>query len=234
MTHKIWHFSDTHTHHKDLKVPNEEGLISIFSGDCSNPKDFLQNTLEVLSFLDWYAIQNIDSKIFVAGNHDVSIEKNRITKQDFKDRGIIYLENDSVEINDLKIWGSPLTPSFGSGWAWNKARHKLDKYWAHIPDDTDILVTHGPPKGFLDYTCNNNKRIEQCGCESLKNRVLSLNLSAHCFGHIHNRDSIHNAGMFLGKNFDGKSIIFSNGTVTEDRTQKGLTGNGNYFKINKE
>ena len=100
---KIWHFSDTHTYHDLLTVPEDIDLV-IFSGDCSNPRAMYQNYLEVDSFLTWFGNLSIKYKVFVAGNHDSSIESNQIKKEDFTDRGIIYLENDYVEIEGIKIW----------------------------------------------------------------------------------------------------------------------------------
>lgn len=66
---KIWHFSDTHTFHKMLKVP-ENIDIALFSGDCSNPRNTFENSFEVSNFLEWYGSLNIKYKIFVAGNHE--------------------------------------------------------------------------------------------------------------------------------------------------------------------
>ncbi len=116
---KIYHFSDTHTFHGLLTIP-ENIDIMIFSGDASNPRDPYLNKIEVENFITWYSTIPVKYKIFVAGNHDTSIEKNLIKKSDFESNGIIYLENDYIEIEGLKIWGSPITPTFGDGWAFNK------------------------------------------------------------------------------------------------------------------
>ena len=76
----------------------------------------------------------------------------------------------------LKIYGSPWQPEF-CGWAYNLPRGQaLADKWAMIPDDTDILVTHGPPAGILDG---------DLGCLNLRRRVDELNLKLHVFGHIH-------------------------------------------------
>ena len=90
---KIWHISDTHTYHGLLEIPKEID-IAIFSGDCSNPRDKYQNEQEVLNFLMWFGM-NVKAryKIFVAGNHDVAIEKKLITNKQIESKGLIYLEN---------------------------------------------------------------------------------------------------------------------------------------------
>ena len=48
-----------------------------------------------------------------------------------------------------------------------------------VPEDTDILITHGPPKFILD------KCPESVGCEALLRRVKKIQPKIHCFGHIH-------------------------------------------------
>ena len=209
---KIWHISDTHTYHGLLKVP--EGIdIVIHSGDATNPKDPYLSEHEMRNFIYWYSLLPIKNKVFVAGNHDVCVERNFIKKDDFERAGIIYLENDEVKIEGLKIWGSPFTPSFGQGWAFNKRRDKLHDVWKYIPDDTDIVVVHGPPKGILDLSYNANNVLEFCGDLSLKKRILNIELKLCLFGHIHNCEDIINAGtMKLSTN----DTIYSNGSVVTD------------------
>ena len=47
----------------------------------------------------------------------------------------------------VKVYGSPWQPWFG-GWAFNLERGPdIAAKWALIPDDTDVLLTHGPPAG---------------------------------------------------------------------------------------
>ena len=155
---KIWHISDTHTYHGLLKVPNGIDMV-IHSGDCSNPRDPYNNEPEVREFIHWYKSLPIKHKIYVAGNHDTSIEKGLVTKKDFADYNITYLENDYVTIEGVKIFGSPYTPNFGN-WSFMKDRNKLDRFWRDaIHDGTDIVVTHGPPKGILDKSENRDHQL---------------------------------------------------------------------------
>ena len=80
---KIWHVSDTHTYHGLLNVPDDIDIV-IHSGDCSNPSNPYNNEPEVRDFIHWFKSLPIKHKIYVAGNHDTSIEKGLITKKDFK------------------------------------------------------------------------------------------------------------------------------------------------------
>ncbi|KKM07384.1 hypothetical protein LCGC14_1734470 [marine sediment metagenome] len=58
------------------------------------------------------------------------------------------------------------------------------KKWAMIPDDTDILVTHGPPHGILDIP-KPPAEVRKCGCKKLLSAVLRVKPKVHIFGHIH-------------------------------------------------
>ena len=225
---KILHISDTHTYHGLLDVPKDIDMI-IFSGDCSNPKDPYLNREEVLNFIEWVKSLDVEYKIMCAGNHDVSIERNFITQADFLEAGITYLENDWVEIEGLKIFGSPQTPSFGNGWAFNKKREKMHDHWKHIPDDVDIIVTHGPPKGILDLSYDRENNLERCGDSALLKRVLQVKPKLVCFGHIHNTEDIINAGTMTLSAYP--EITFSNGSVVTDGKFGKLSSHGNIFEI---
>ena len=224
---KIWHISDTHGYHDLLKIPDGIDMV-IHSGDCSNPRDPYNNEPEVREFIHWYKSLPIKYKIYVAGNHDTSIEKRLVTKQDFIDYNIIYLENSYEEIDGIKLFGSPHTPEFNS-WAFMKSREKLERFWRNaIHEPADIIITHGPPKGILDKSYHKSGRMEMCGDRSLFNRVLELKPAYMCFGHIHNCEDIINAGMLKLSAYD---TWFSNGSVTTDGKFGKLTSNGNIFEL---
>ena len=225
---KIWHISDTHGFHKLLQIPEGIDMV-IHSGDCSNPRDPYTNEPEVRRFIDWFGDLPIKHKIFVAGNHDTSIEKGLVTKDDFDQNCIHYLENTSVEIEGLKIFGSPLTPTFGYGWSFNKDRNKLEKMWRKaIDEDVDIVIVHGPPRGMLDLSYDRKNLIESCGDKSLMNKVKEVEPKLMLFGHIHNCDDIINAGT---RTIPGLDTIFSNGSVVTDGKFGKLSSNGNIFKV---
>ena len=99
---KIWHISDTHTYHDLLTIPQGIDMV-IHSGDCSNPRDPYNNEPEVKDFIQWYKSLPIEHKIYVAGNHDTSIEKRMVTPADFHAAGITYLENASTTIDGTSV-----------------------------------------------------------------------------------------------------------------------------------
>jgi Icc-related predicted phosphoesterase len=217
----------THTYHGLLDIPENIDMV-IHSGDATNPKNPYLSEDEMQNFIYWYSLLPIKHKVFVAGNHDVCIERNFIKKDDFERAGIIYLENDFVEIEGIKIWGSPVTPTFGDGWAFNKNRAKTHELWQHIPDDTDIVVVHGPPATILDLSYNRENKLEFCGDTALMKRLLDINPKLVCFGHIHNCKDIINAGT---RKLSIRDTIYSNGSVVTDGKFGKLTSNGNIFEI---
>lgn len=219
----------THTFHNQLRPP--ECDIAIFSGDCTNPKDLLINERECRDFIKWFGNLKIPTKIAIAGNHDVSIERNRITPGDFSLHGIIYLENNYTTVDGFRIWGSPITPTFGNGWAFNKSRETINRVWDIIDDNTDIIVTHGPPKGILDLSYNIDGELEYCGCGALMKRVLKIKPKAVLFGHIHDSDYCYNAGTMK---LSGIDTIFSNGSIVHDnKFQYGAMHNGNIINLER-
>ena len=179
---RILHLSDTHCMHNYMSIP--EGIdIIIHSGDASNYVDPYRNEPEMRDFINWFKGLPAKYKIFTPGNHDTSIERGLIRREDFEDNNIIFLKHESTQIEGINIFGSPYTPSFGQGWAYNVKRDKLFNYWEEIPENTDILITHGPPMYYLDNDLGQN-----LGCRSLYKRVQKLpNLKIHQFGHIHSR-----------------------------------------------
>jgi len=98
--------------------------------------------------------------------------------------------NDSpFEYEGLKFWGSPISPTFFD-WSFNRDRGpKIKRHWDMIPNDTDILITHGPPAGILDR----NRKNVNCGCDDLLEALARVNPKLHVFGHIHESYGIHDS-----------------------------------------
>lgn len=228
---KILHISDTHGFHNDFERFHFDGVdVLVHSGDCSNYKDTFRNEQEVTNFINWYEQVPVKHKIYVAGNHDSSIERKRITKKDFEDRGITYLENEEVVIDGIKFYGSPITPTFGE-WSFMKARDKTHEVWSAIPEDTDVLIVHGPPKGIRDLSFDRHGQLEMCGDLALYKRCQALkgHLKLVCFGHIHDMDGVDNQGI---SRYAKTDTAFSNAACVRDgRFDLGLTSYGNKFKI---
>jgi Icc-related predicted phosphoesterase len=218
---KITLISDTHTKHNQILSPKSfrksnqpldlpGGDILIHAGDFMN-SGYYQTEAE--EFFKWFdELDNYDTKVFISGNHDRWM-------QDFpeKARGILtgyknidYLEDEwmSVYINeedDIKLYGSPWQPEFYN-WAFNLPRNgeEMKARWDAIPDNTDILITHGPPFGHLDIPGGQN--AVRVGCEMLRYRVDEIRPKIHVFGHIHGS---------WGHYFDGHTHFFNASVLNE-------------------
>jgi len=182
---KILCISDTHNKHwlideRHIKNENNEIDMIIHAGDMSG-RGYAS---EVEGFLKWYDGLNFKYKILIAGNHDFYFED--MSKKDISDMlakypSITYLNDSGVEIEGFKIWGSPVQPWFYN-WAFNRKDDEITPHWDMIPDDTNILITHGPIRGYLDTTAHG----DLAGCPRLRTRVEQLkNLKLHVSGHIH-------------------------------------------------
>lgn len=209
---KIWFISDTHQKHGFLKVPEVDMIIH--AGDVSNVKSTHENEQEVLNFICWFKNLDIKHKIWIAGNHDTSIEAGLVRPNEISNLKYQYLEHNSIVVDGLRIFGSPYTPAFNN-WAFNVKRSKSDTYWQAIPDDCDILITHGPPLGILDHTQNGtsigtdengNTAVYSCGDKSLLNHIKRVKPKIHVFGHIHDEDRCFNAGITQVQGLDTKFI----------------------------
>ncbi|MDQ3063982.1 MAG: metallophosphatase domain-containing protein [Acidobacteriota bacterium] len=170
--------SDTHNYNEQISVP--DGDILIHAGDAT----IQGSASEIILFNRWFRNLPHAHKIFVAGNHDWLFETSNQLARTLLDSSIHYLQDSSVRIENLKIYGSPWQPRFFD-WAFNLTRGaELAEKWKLIPDDTDILITHGPPFGILDEV-QRQYFIENTGCEELNKRVETIKPKFHIFGHIH-------------------------------------------------
>lgn len=179
---KIVCISDTHNCNEQIAIP--DGDILIHSGDATT----VGTVEQIKAFNKWFAGLPHKHKVFVAGNHDWLFEKDNALARGLLDPAIIYLQDSFTEIDGLKIYGSPWQPRFFD-WAFNLNRgYEMAEKWAMIPDDIDVLITHGPPYGVLDLVPRQGWD-ENTGCEELRKKVKQLaafgRLKLHIFGHIH-------------------------------------------------
>lgn len=195
--------SDTHGLHEKVDVP--EGDILLHAGDLTN-RGLLP---EVSEFNRWIGTLPHRHKVVIAGNHDLPFERWPDVS-----RGLLtnchYLQDEEIEIEGLRIYGSPWQPEFFN-WAFNLKRgRRLAEKWAKIPEGIDILMTHGPPHGILDRT----EEGQWVGCKDLRVRVEFIKPAFHLFGHI------HEAYGALGPGVDGGSTTFVNASIHQHLTGK--------------
>lgn len=175
---KIVCVSDTHLRH-DFKVP--DGDLLIHAGDLTMKGDRTETERALL----WLASLPHRHKVFIAGNHDFYFQSHpaeaRALIQTKVDAGLVYLQDSEATVGGLRIYGSPWQPWFYD-WAFNLKRGpEIREKWRLIPEGLDILVTHGPPHGILDWN-SDGRRV---GCEELLKAIEEKTPRYHIFGHIH-------------------------------------------------
>lgn len=171
---KLVILSDTHC--QRCAVP--DGDVLIHCGD---------HTYHGAPHESWEALHWLDElphkhKLIIAGNHELGWEREDAVRAILEPhKSLTYLHNGEVEIDGIRFWGSPVQPEF-HGWAFQLERgEELREHWKQIPEGIDVLITHGPPKGFGDT----NLRDERFGDEDLLARVLEVKPQIHCYGHAH-------------------------------------------------
>jgi Icc-related predicted phosphoesterase len=172
--------SDTHNMLDRIDVP--DGDVLIHTGDAT----FQGSGPELIKFNRDMRRLPHKYKVFVPGNHDHMFEVEDLQALAFMDPSITVLNGNGIEIEGIKIWGSPIQPVFFD-WAFNRHDHFRKEYWSKIPDNTDILLTHCPPFGKLDMVHREGTlEIENTGCPYLADHVQNrVKPKYHVFGHIH-------------------------------------------------
>jgi len=149
----------------DLSINGRIPEISKFNHD-------LQNAIRQFKF------KHI---IYTAGNHDDLFKENQFLAKSMV-ANAVYLEDKMVEIEGVKIWGSPYSPTYGD-FVFNYDRGEPAKQqWSKIPNDIDILMTHAVPYNMLDMT----NTFQHVGCENLLDAILQRDsIRIHVGGHLH-------------------------------------------------
>lgn len=152
--------------------------LIIIGGDICGSHVVLDQSIWLYrEFKPWLENLPAEKIIGVAGNHDFIWEKSPylVPKLPW-----VYLQDNFYEYEGWKIYGSPWQPRFFD-WAFNLDEPDLERKWSFIPNDTDILVLHGPPQGFGDWV----PRDEHVGSPSLIKKIREIKPKLAIFGHIH-------------------------------------------------
>ena len=188
---RITVISDTHTKHGLIPLTDlPGGDLLIHAGDIMNSG---YNKNDILDFCTWFhSLEQYDKKIFIAGNHDRMFENHPEGVEELLNIyfDIDYLQDEAYDLYDLdtdtstKIYGSPWQPEFYS-WAFNLPKNSLQLAgkWEAIPNNTDILITHGPAFGTLDTVAG--RPWDNLGFELLAQRIEVIKPKIHVCGHIH-------------------------------------------------
>lgn len=201
--------SDTHGLHNGIANPIPKGDVLVHAGDCTNRG----REKEIEEFVYWYQnLKGFDTKIFIAGNHDFGFEHyngvrhnnqapwlhNLLNEENLSQSDVVYLHDSEFIIESpefsrpIKFYGSPWQPWFYD-WAFNLPRFgdELKSKWDLIPEDTNVLITHGPPNGYGDYVYNWRQPGVNVGCELLIGRIMDVKPTLNVFGHIHEGNGVY-------------------------------------------
>ncbi len=190
---KIDCIADLHGHYPEL----EGGDLLIIAGDLTAA----DTSKQMKEFEEWIHSQNYLKKVVIAGNHDNSlVDKSPEVIQKVFQNGLSqrlrqleifeYLCDSGTEFEGLKIWGSPWSPYFKNVnpacTAFMLPDEALFYKWEMIPKGTDILITHTPPYGTLDYREMDDGTRYHMGSKSLEDWIKRGGRPQyHFFGHIH-------------------------------------------------
>lgn len=186
MVSRIVTLSDTHNA-VPANIP--AGDVLVHCGDFTNHG----REHEVVAFLEWFAAQPHKHKLVVPGNHEVGFDTPAgfiKAKALFAEANVELLIDEARVIDGVKFYGTPYCNGDRAVmWKWafyvehDQARADM---WQNIPDDTDVLLTHAPPRGILDKYMN-----QHLGCPELAKRVSVVKPILHVFGHIHSAHGRH-------------------------------------------
>ena len=174
--------SDTHTH-KPTGIPF--GDVLIHAGDLTNNG----SALAIQEQIDWISSMPHPYKIVIAGNHDSFFDPRSRRAEDVARsidwKNVHYLQHSSITIKfamqgnrRLTFYGAPQIPRCGGKDFAFQYRQTDDAWSGTIPKETDVLVTHSPPKCHLDLPAG-------LGCSFLLQEVWKVRPKVHVFGHVH-------------------------------------------------
>lgn len=189
MKQRIAAISDLHGKFPEI----EECDILLICGDIV-PLHYQSNTIATESwylskFLPWCRDIKAKNVVFIAGNHEVAFEKIEQYLKTFfnnwKQFNIYYLNNETIEINGIKIFGTPYCKKFGN-WAYMKSPEELTAVFSEIPENIDILMSHDAPKlGNCGVITEGWNEGVDAGNVQLAQAIIDKKPKINVHGHIH-------------------------------------------------
>ena len=179
--------SDTHGHHRKLDMP--AGDILIHAGDITR----FSNVPQIEDFNNWLTELPYKHKIIIAGNHE-----NPFKDMKKKLSNGTYLDNSSVVVDDIKIYG---------------VGYFAEEFYGTIPANTDIVISHNPPFNIGDHSPTGTGG---CGSKNLLLQIHQKKPKLHIFGHVHSGHGIYD-------NVEGFNTTFVNAAICGGQYDHALT-----------
>ncbi|KAB5550905.1 calcineurin-like phosphoesterase [Coniochaeta sp. 2T2.1] len=190
------------THNCTVKLP--KGDVLIHAGDLTNQGSYS----ELSKAVQWLEKTDFESKIVVAGNHDLTLDPTYSPPSPFSpdclslltsSPSINYLSHHPVTIHlssptgprtKFTVFGSPYSPAHSTGsssstsWAFQYPRSSpfARQLWDDIPLSADIVVTHTPSHTHCDEDVGRRRAM---GCEDLRQALWRVRPRLHVCGHVH-------------------------------------------------
>ncbi|EKG17299.1 Metallo-dependent phosphatase [Macrophomina phaseolina MS6] len=189
------------THNQTPKLP--AGDVLIHAGDLTNHG----SVSELRRTVAWLEKADFEAKLVVAGNHDITLDQPFYSQHaaSFHNQhpqapaeciqllksspSITFLQHEARSIRlknpdgprtSFNVFGSPYSPECGT-WAFQYKRGSGHRLWDEIPLDTDVLITHAPPR----FHCDMNSKGIADGCEELREALMRIRPPLHVCGHRH-------------------------------------------------
>jgi Icc-related predicted phosphoesterase len=202
--------------------------LLLISGDICPTSDhsskFQIKWLDTI-FRRWLETIPANDVVACAGNHDFVFQTHF---DKIPDLLWTYLNVATAKFDSLKVFGSPWQNWFYD-WAFNAPKPPdgegfLAKVYESIPDDVDIIVTHGPPFGgdprwphLADYTRPFGGRpAEHVGSKSLIKRMTVVSPKLLVTGHIHGGYGVYPINL-AEEDQPEKSCLVVNASVLNER-----------------
>lgn len=157
----------------------------------------------------WLEDLPVDNVVAIWGNHDYIGESKfaHLTPSlDWK-----LLTDTETTIDTISFWGSPWQLRFFD-WAFNLDEDDLSRKYALIPDNINVIISHGPPQGYGDLAPPHPKiraDYEHVGSPSLTQRILEIKPLLVITGHIHNAYGVHQ--------MDGCDTLVANASLLDEK-----------------
>ena len=163
----IFAFADTHGRHRKIEYDSEAADILVCAGDVCEAG----NETQLRDFFVWFAAQPAKHKLFVPGNHDLPFNLYpEYAAQYYILEGVTFIENGGVTLGGIRFYVLPVR------WLMHEP--------LYLPQNVDVLVTHGAPLHILDEN-------GRWGCPILRGLVEKSQPKIHIFGHAHNNGQKH-------------------------------------------
>lgn len=196
--------SDSHGKYGGTTMDLPVGDVLVHAGDlCS-----FGNIRELDMAAKWLGSLKYPHIVVIGGNHDRPLQNTPLEAREvMHSQGLKYLEDEAVTIKGVKFYGSPWTPPFMS-WSFMADRPTIQKHWAKIPTDTNVLITHGPPYGILDPGSGE----PHAGCIDLFDEYERIHPELHVFGHLHSGYGRREVAL----NPNGRVTTFVNASLVDE------------------